>query len=47
VQAQGSPTHLVEELKKDTGVPIATSWSRAEDRQLWRLGATAHTGYAI
>jgi len=32
------------QVKKDTGVPIATSWSRAENRQLWRL---ALTGYAI
>ena len=37
----------VSQLKRDTGVPIATSWSRAEDRQLWRADATALAGYAI
>ena len=34
-------------VKKDMGVPIATSWSRVEDCQLWRVDATAFDGYAI
>jgi len=35
------------QLKGDTGVPTATSWRRAVDRQLGREDATALTGYAI
>ena len=37
----------ISQFKKDTGVPIATSWSRAEDRQTWRVDATALSGYLI
>jgi len=32
------------QLKRDTGVPTATSWRRAVDRQLWREDVTALTG---
>jgi len=38
-------TSWMSQLKQDTGIPIiATSWSRPEDRQLWKLDATSLTG---
>jgi len=35
------------QLKRDTGVPTATSWHHAVDHQLWREDAMALTGYVI
>ena len=29
------------QIKKDTQLPLATAWTRASDRLLWRMGATA------
>lgn len=45
---RGRPrTSWISQLKTDTGVPIATSWSRAGDRRLWKADATALKGYAV
>ena len=34
------------QIRKDTGVSIATTWTRALDRSRWRADATALHGYA-
>ena len=33
-------------FKKDSGKPVSTLWTRAQDRSLWRRDATALPGYA-
>ena len=37
----------ISQFKADTGVPVATSWSRALDRRVWSVGATALRGYLV
>ena len=35
-----------DQLKKDSGKPVSTLWTRAQDRSLWRRDATALPAYA-
>jgi hypothetical protein len=45
---RGRPrTTWLDHIKADTGLPIATAWTRAMDRTRWRRGATATLGYAV
>lgn len=37
----------ISQIRRDTGVPITTSWRQAESRQLWRVDAKAIRGYAV
>ena len=37
----------INQIKTAAGVPLATAWSCAEDRQWWRLDAMALRGYAF
>jgi len=45
---RGRPrTTWSDQLRKDSGKPVSTLWTRAQDRLLWRRDATALSGYAI
>ena len=45
---RGRPrTTWLDHIKADTGLPIATTWTRATDRTRWRRDATATLGYAV
>jgi hypothetical protein len=35
------------QIRQDNGLPLLTSWSRAVDRSVWRVDATALPGYAL
>ena len=35
-----------DQMRKDTGKPVSTLWTRAQDRQLWARYATALRAYA-
>jgi len=39
-------TTWLDQLRQDTGKPVATLWTRAQDRQLYARDATALKGYA-
>ena len=44
---RGRPrTTWSDQLRKDSGKPVSTLWTRAQDRLLWRRDATALPGYA-
>jgi hypothetical protein len=44
---RGRPrTTWLDQLRQDTGKPVATLWTRAQDRQLYVRDATALKGYA-
>ena len=43
---RGRPrTTWSDQMRKDTGKPVSTLWTRAQDRQLWARDATALKGY--
>lgn len=37
----------IDQIKKNTGLPINTCWSRVYNRQLWLADSTALKGYGI
>ena len=44
---RGRPrTTWSDQMRKDTGKPVSTLWTRAQDRRLWARDATALRGYA-
>ena len=46
-RSRGRPrTTWSDQLKKNSGKPVSTPWTRAQDRSLWRRDATALPGYA-